>query len=145
MTHEDDLQAAIDADPKNFHGRGVLADYLDEIGDPRAAGYRALWVLRLAPQHRRDDTRWDGFAYLPLAPHWLWAMSETGRCQGNVLKAPWYRLLSTEERPHPFRPGQTYWAAPPYPSRRAAEDDAARAFGLLPAFWQRSILREVRG
>ena len=49
MTTEDDFQAALDADPENWQTRLVFADWLQERGDPRAEGYRALGVLRRRP------------------------------------------------------------------------------------------------
>src|SRR5262245_36399580 len=46
MTTEDDFQAALDANPNDWQSRLVFADWLQERGDPRADGYRALGVLR---------------------------------------------------------------------------------------------------
>ncbi len=40
--NEDDFQDALDADPSDYFTRLVFADWLEERGDPRAAGYRAL-------------------------------------------------------------------------------------------------------
>ena len=42
MTTEDDFQAALDANPNDWQTRLVFADWLDERGDVRASGYRAL-------------------------------------------------------------------------------------------------------
>lgn len=47
MTTEEDFQRALDADPENGGLRMVFADYLDEQGDPRGPGYRALGLLGL--------------------------------------------------------------------------------------------------
>ena len=49
MTTEDDFQAALDDDPDDWQTRLVFADWLQERGDPRAEGYRALGVLRRVP------------------------------------------------------------------------------------------------
>jgi uncharacterized protein (TIGR02996 family) len=51
VTTEDDFQAALDAHPKDWQTRLVFADWLDERGDPRAEGYRALGTLSLCPDY----------------------------------------------------------------------------------------------
>lgn len=42
MTEEDAFQSALDSNPDDATTRLVFADWLDERGDPRASGYRAL-------------------------------------------------------------------------------------------------------
>lgn len=49
MTTEDDFQNAIDASPDDWNARLVFADWLQEQGDPRAEGYRALGALKWCP------------------------------------------------------------------------------------------------
>ena len=49
MTTEDDFHRALDANPDDWQTRLVFADWLDDRGDPRAEGYRALGHLRLCP------------------------------------------------------------------------------------------------
>jgi uncharacterized protein (TIGR02996 family) len=49
MTTEDDFQRALDADTTDWQTRLVFADWLEEQGDPRADGYRALGVLKKWP------------------------------------------------------------------------------------------------
>jgi uncharacterized protein (TIGR02996 family) len=49
VTTEEDFQAALDADPADWQTRLVFADWLQERGDTRADGYRALGRLRLRP------------------------------------------------------------------------------------------------
>lgn len=49
MGTEDEFQAALDADPSNHFLREVFADWLEEQGDARAAGYRMLGRLRIFP------------------------------------------------------------------------------------------------
>jgi uncharacterized protein (TIGR02996 family) len=51
MTTEDDFQNWLDEHPDDHHTRLVFADWLQERGDPRAEGYRALGRLRRWP-HR---------------------------------------------------------------------------------------------
>src|SRR5829696_4545434 len=54
MTTEDDFNAALDAKPEDWQTRLVYADWLQERGDPRAEGYRALGVLRLRPKREGE-------------------------------------------------------------------------------------------
>lgn len=46
MTDEDCFQAALDANPDDHVTRLAFADWLEERGDQRAEGYRALGLLR---------------------------------------------------------------------------------------------------
>src|SRR5204863_136709 len=49
VTTEDDFQNALDADPADWQTRLVFADWLQERGDVRAEGYRALGRTRFYP------------------------------------------------------------------------------------------------
>ncbi len=49
MTDEDAFQAHLDANPEDHVTRLVFADWLQDHGDPRAEGYRALGALRRSP------------------------------------------------------------------------------------------------
>lgn len=51
MTTEEDFQRQLDEHPDDFQTRLVLADWLQDRGDERAEGYRALGVLRKSPAH----------------------------------------------------------------------------------------------
>lgn|GEM_PF-1384495 len=53
MTTEDDFQSALDANPDDWQTRLVFADWLEERGDRRAEGMRALGMLRLWPYRWR--------------------------------------------------------------------------------------------
>lgn len=55
MTTEDDLQKEIDANPEEVALRGVVADLIEETGDPRNMGYRALSRLGRRPCLRSDQ------------------------------------------------------------------------------------------
>lgn len=52
MTTEDDFHAALDANPEDHHTRLVFADWLDERGDERGPGYRAMGLLARYPMTR---------------------------------------------------------------------------------------------
>src|SRR5688500_4926683 len=49
MTTEDDFHAMLAPHPDDHATRLILADFLDERGDPRGPGYRALALLRRLP------------------------------------------------------------------------------------------------
>ena len=96
MTTEDDFNAALDADPPNSNARLLFAGWLEERGDERAEGYRALAVNRLfgcdsvtheggvewlphqeATWFRRDGAEDDGHDDLP--PDWFDALGNRAR------------------------------------------------------------------
>lgn len=55
MTTEDDFQRTLDANPNDWQTRLVFADWLEEHGDPRAEGYRAIAAhadVRFFPQSK---------------------------------------------------------------------------------------------
>lgn len=76
MSTEDALQAELDADPGNHTLRMVLADYLDEVGDPRAEGYRLLGKLEVTASPTK-------MADLTSSPQWFycWGSWFNGHCQ----------------------------------------------------------------
>lgn len=129
MTTEDDFQTALDTNPEDWQTRLVFADWLDDHGDPRAAGYRVMGERRLVPstakKHKHDN------------PLWSWSSTETGRSHNSTLRACWSRKLPSRpseevypDLPNVFR-GDRITAVP---SRREAEDNAARAYAeLTPA------------
>jgi uncharacterized protein (TIGR02996 family) len=117
VTTEDDFQRRLDRRPDDWQTRLVFADWLEERGDPRAGGYRAMGANRLCPQAER---RWVWNARLgrwnTRRPKvWMWMHTVTGRSRGAVLKSWWHALLPA----HVFD------------SRRDAEDSAALAFSKL--------------
>jgi uncharacterized protein (TIGR02996 family) len=110
MTTEDDFQAALDADPDDWQTRLVLADWLEERGDERGAGYRALGL------HRHRPPRGDGHVWFNAARY--------GRVTSENLPADWFGELCEETD------GESDWFRT-WNTRREAEDAAARAFGRL--------------
>lgn len=122
MTTEDDFNAALDANPEDWQTRLVFADWLQERGDPRADGYRALAQGR----HQPDTTTSDVVA---TAFHW-WNRDWTDRAYANhetifrpvSLAGDWYGLLKGGRKDEQKRD---------FPTRRRAEDAAARAFAKL--------------
>ena len=113
MTTEEDFHAALDANPDDWQTRLVFADWLDERGDPRGEGYRALGVLQLRPAsaaycwanaRNRDSSPHHGF---------------------NLLPQDWYTLTTPN-----LETAGVYCF---FDSRHEAEDAAARAFANLPS------------
>ena len=125
MTTEDDFQRALAAHPADWQTRLVFADWLQERGDPRADGMRALGVLRRWPfeywkQEGYGDEEMWGFH------NGTGSSTPKGKLSALVpachaLPQDWMCLLTTET-----------WT-PQYRSVREAQDAAALAFDKLPA------------
>jgi uncharacterized protein (TIGR02996 family) len=133
VTDEDDFQAMLDAHPDDHVTRLVFADWLQERGDPRAEGYRALGVLGVSPTAYRDGrvaphagadyvAWWNGQNYTTYDPDYL---------PGDW----WHSTLHAALRP------TGYMAT--FRSRREAEDAAALAFAELPAERRAELLASV--
>jgi uncharacterized protein (TIGR02996 family) len=108
MTDESAFQAALDADPANFALRLVFADWLEERGDRRAAGYR--WM----GEQRKWPYDWSKNAMITSFDTFDWFM------EGSPVqwKVPDHCILPAELQP--WFPANIYW--PSYPSRRDAEE-----------------------
>jgi uncharacterized protein (TIGR02996 family) len=132
MTTEDDFQAALDANPADWQTRLVFADWLQERGDPRADGYRALGL------NRRVFSAWDK-GYRTTVPTTTWLVWDlVGEVIGpdhnsDDLPRSWFQLLAGGKRGE-----SVYYLA--YPSRREAENASALAFSQLPATRRAELL-----
>ncbi len=115
MTTEDDFQTQLDAHPGDWQTRLVFADWLEERGDPRADGYRALGVLKRVP----IKAWWFQYAS---------ALVNKVSPDTHVLPMDWYFLL-----PQGVAQG---WPE----IRREAEDITALAFAKLPAARRAELL-----
>lgn len=122
MTTEDDFSAALDANPDDHHTRLVFADWLQERGDVRADGYRALGAGRVYPLSvRMGATPWRG------KTAWVYggATNSIGTHQRHCLLAvDWFKLIERGEG------CDASWCR--RLNRREAEDAAALAFAKLP-------------
>jgi len=121
MTSEKDFQGVLDKNPGDWQTRLVFADWLDERGDERAAGYRALGVQRVYPRGGNSH---------------CWSRAkETNWClyRGHeALVDDWFDLTTHKGEPvHAI-----------FRSRRKAEDAAARSFLKLPAERRAYLLSE---
>jgi uncharacterized protein (TIGR02996 family) len=135
VTTEDDFQAALDAHPDDWQTRLVFADWLQERGDPRAEGYRALGVLKKRPFVCGFDNEttggWAGAAWFTVEGH--------GEKKAFSLPSDWFKKVKG------LRGDQIYvpWYENDlkrYASRRKVEDVVARAFAKLPAEYRAKLL-----
>jgi uncharacterized protein (TIGR02996 family) len=137
VTTEDDFNAALDADPEDWQTRLVFADWLQERGDPRAEGYRALGILRMAPlssdysgvfqkrlRHWRWVYHWDN------NDRWVKMRERQEAGDAHVLPAVWSARAN--------RTGSALDLGGAV--RREVEDAAARAFSKLPAECRAGLL-----
>jgi hypothetical protein len=128
---ESHLQAAIDAAPLTGL-RMILADHLDEIGDERADGYRALEICGLWPY------QWAG------GKHWDYTLGHPNDYQESQVKT-----IFDDEHAGMVIWFDQFWPRSPKvfyaPSRREADDAAALGWAKLPPEVQRDILEYARG
>lgn len=131
MTTEDDFQNTLDATPDAHHVRLVFADWLQDRGDKRAEGYRALGVLRRIPfgSRRRDVLTRYGEWYAEF-------YDAEGFDPQSDLPTDWFRRL--RGKPAWSTRGKKGWA-----TRREAEDAAATAFAKLSAARRAELLNPV--
>lgn len=125
MTTEDDFHALLDANPDDHHTRLVFADFLQERGDPRAEGYRALGELQRMPiQVGNDPCPW--FHRSPFY------------CEESYkLPSDWFDLISLVGKWRNFAPDHAHRTDA---TRRELEDAAALAFARLPESRRRELL-----
>lgn len=117
MWTEDDFQRRLDECPDDHTCRLVFADWLEERGDPRAEGYRALGVWKRRPFL-------GGSAWC-----WWWKLSGSHFHPDsfhNALPADWFAALEGDKDSF-FPVAGRRMAAPRY-----LEDAAALAFAKLP-------------
>jgi uncharacterized protein (TIGR02996 family) len=135
MTTEEDFQNALDAEPDNHHLRLVFADWLEERGDIRAAGYRALAI------NQKNGANSTGLN--PTDFKWASDLQTYWRCAGRSgysgeayerLPGDWFSLLKKTDSEDPW----SGW----YSNRKEAEDDAASVFLKLPVERQQELLSQ---
>jgi uncharacterized protein (TIGR02996 family) len=126
MDEEEAFQAALDAKPDCHVTRLVFADWLDERGDPRGPGYRAMGGLGVVPHNLFGN------------PHGLWWFCKAAAASGYGLPYEWFdRIL------HPFKDNSDIFPRAGYATRfprREAEDAAAFAWAKLTPGQQEVIL-----
>lgn len=122
MTTEEDFQRALDADPTNGGLRMVFADYLDEQGDPRGPGYRALGAIAWAPRYSGSGPNWQVTFNLE-------GTSDLCREWFDLVNAPQCKMCRSIEHKDAPRPD--------------LENAAALAFAKLPPEVAERILASV--
>lgn len=113
----------------------MFADWLQERGDPRADGYRALGALR-----KRPHTVTPANATRDFGPLHVWgdrgglatASMRNGNYAPALLDRDWWVLLPDDFELHRL---WRYFA-----TRREAEDAAALAFASIPAARRTELL-----
>jgi uncharacterized protein (TIGR02996 family) len=135
MTTEDDFQAMLDANPEDHTTRLIFADRLDERGDPRGPGYRALGERRISPCHLGSaifDAAEREELGAPAAQGFWWCDADEPKFAPHHLPFAWFMAVHGGLR-----------SANNYPTRREAEDAAALAFAQLPADRRAELLRNM--
>ena len=128
MTTEDDFQSALDAHPEDWQTRLVFADWLDERGDPRGPGYRALAVRRWQAYQPTGGGYWTVGDY-----------SADNRNDLSDLPKDWFRRVwNATPRDERTQASMGRWIA--LDTRREVEDAAALAFAKLSAKRQQELL-----
>jgi uncharacterized protein (TIGR02996 family) len=119
----------LDAAPADHALRGAFADWLAARGDPRGGGFRALADTRRAPSPRGGGWVWDWNRF----PAWERKMRLPPRDPDDVdsdgmtrhcLPQPWFEHLGADT----------------FPTRRAAEWAAIRAWFALPTGTRNDVL-----
>jgi uncharacterized protein (TIGR02996 family) len=125
VTTEEDFVKTLDANPEDWQTRLVFADWLQERGDPRAEGYRALGVLQRVPRPYTEGDKagiWAGATEFT-----LWKFLKTEEPQR--LPPDWFEEIPRDDKNPDDASGHSYRSRP---TRRAIEDAAALAFAKLP-------------
>jgi uncharacterized protein (TIGR02996 family) len=133
VTTEDDFQRALDARVTDWQTRLVFADWLQERGDPRADGYRALGMFRKYALKISTGVRLWLFGWDESNPNYGTAENKIHTYADSQLPDDWYVLITDGSRAT-----KDHWER--FDSRREAEDAAALAFGRLPAARRAELL-----
>ena len=138
MTTEEDFRRAINKHRDDWQTRSVFADWLEEQGDPRADGYRALGTQRRVPVRPNTPSQFihPGYCTKRASKDVFGeaALEEAGHA---VLPWDWFPALKKElGETDPL--GDRRWACGK--TVRGIEDAAARAFARLPAARRAELL-----
>ena len=130
---EDAFHAMLDLNPDDHTTRKVFADWLEERGDPRAEGYRALGALGWVPYLVGVPLQWTTGTYnVPDSP------------DRSMLPYRWAEVASVGKSRSPGFPTDShrhdnFWFG--VATRRELEDAVALAFGTLTPDEKAEILR----
>lgn len=145
MTTEDNFQRQLTRSPHAWHTRLVMADWLQERGDPRAEGYRALGAIQRCPVRgpcwHRDYLRVVSRSF----KNWVWVKESLAQSLATtfsfsaslILTAAmpddWWQALvdAASDKRRALWNFRSGWAS--YTdTRRECEDAAAIVFTKLP-------------
>jgi len=136
MTSEKEFQDQLDQHPDDHHTRMVFADWLEEQGDPRAEGYRALGVLGHSPYTLGK--------YNPKEKGYGWSNTNNTNAFypiNHKLPIDWFTIIKDTHNEYPYqRLPQDHWRY--HGSRQEADDQAAHAFSQLPEERKKEILSQ---
>jgi hypothetical protein len=126
------IQLHLDAHPEDHQARGVLADHLDEIGDERGPGYRAMSVLRLYPWYFRGSETWGWFE-----EGWYGNSRNCSNTDHACLPHDWCGFDTEGQK---SIPGGLLDVVKGIVLRRTTDNECARAFVRLPLARQLELL-----
>lgn len=133
-TTEDDFQNLLDANPDDHQTRGVFADWLQERGDPRAEGYRALGAMGAIPYMPKAIANYEG-GYSREDNDFA-----KSKAPNAILPNDWYHEIASTSSPVSNWWTHTVANAAVRSNRRQVEDAAAHAFSQLPPERRQEIL-----
>jgi uncharacterized protein (TIGR02996 family) len=138
VTTEDDFHALLAEHPDDHSTRLILADWLDDRGDPRGPGYRALAMHRRTPVRSGTPGKFTYPGYCTTQGAMI-VFGDEALAEAGFAALPDDWLAATQNYLGPADPlGESEWACAATP--RAAEDAAAGAFAELPAARQTELL-----
>lgn len=132
---EDAFHRAIAEDPADTAPYQVFADWLEERGDPRAEGYRALGVLGKQAEVSGNGNLHDDFPGPDVYEWWSPGASEA---HGDTLPLDWFGLIETS---WVYHGAGGIVASKDFAGRREANDAAALAFSRLPPDRRAELLK----
>jgi uncharacterized protein (TIGR02996 family) len=134
VTTEDEFQALLDANPDDHTTRLVMADWLEERGDPRADGYRALGLLQRRPKSGSYSRGVSWFFWNRTyvnGPFEIFLDRQSHNAdEGNELPNDWYKKMRKLKQ-YETAKATNLWAGYTL-KRRDLEDLVALAFAKLP-------------
>lgn len=148
-TTEADWQATLDAAaPADRAGlMQIFADWLDEMGDARGPGYRAMGKRAKRPQLTIMN---EGVAEALHDTQWVWGRRDNlfatdPEYGANVDRAcllpkRWFLAIQMTDRFYSFNVDKEDRDWEHFPTRCQADDACALAFARLPLHRQRSLL-----
>ena len=134
MTTEDDFQRALDENPDDWQTRLVFADWLQERGDQRAEGYRALGTLRRYPSMDFDPTDNECPYFYCVDRSWSSANLP------HSLPDLWFDSIDS---PYKSRVDMPSWRKKGDMSRKEVEDIVAETFARLRPETKAKLLATV--